>query len=80
MSILKVKVLVSRMFKHLTIMQRASGPDGIDTTGIVVFVPAPAIVFPDGVFDPLLGVRVEGVGDGLFRTPGFEMCGLLLVD
>jgi hypothetical protein len=50
-----LKVFVAWDAEQFHVVQGGTGVDGIDPTGDVVFVPAAAGVFPDGVFDPFLG-------------------------
>ena len=61
-------------------MQRGAWVDGVDAAGYVIFVPAAAGVFPDGVFDPFLDVLVELVGDVLARAPAAQVLVLHLFD
>ena len=53
---LDFEVFVARNANEFHVVQRGAREDCVDAAGFVVFVPAAAGVFPDGVFDPFLGV------------------------
>lgn len=78
--ILDFKVLVSGGADGLDVVQAGAGPDGVDAPGLVVLVPAAAVVNPDGVADPFLAVLVEGVGDVLLGRQRRNVLALDLLD
>lgn len=78
--ILDLEILISWPLNHLLVMHGASRPNGIDSSCFVVLIPRSAIFFPDGVFDPLLDVGVEGICYILLRRPGRDVLVLHLFD
>lgn len=48
---------------------------GVDSPGLVVFVPAAAVVLPDGVFDPFLWkVTLDWAFDSVVRSVYLDVC------
>ena len=61
-------------------MQATSWPNRIDASRLVVLVPTPTFLNPNGMSDPLLAVGVEFISDVLFGRDGAYVFGLHLFD
>ena len=57
--VLNVVVLITRALNDLLVVHARAWPDRVDTTRLVVLVPAAAIVLPHSVFDPFLDLLSE---------------------
>lgn len=73
-------ILEARTGDDLLVMQRGARPDGVDAAGLVVLVPGPTLVLPDGVGDELLAVGVEEVGHGLLGRERADVLALHFAD
>lgn len=52
--ILDIKILIARALDNLLIMHARARPNGVHSSGFIVFVPGAAIMLPHSMLDPFL--------------------------
>jgi len=73
-------VLITRRLDDFLVMERRTGPDGVDSACIVVSIPTSTVLCPDCMLDELLTVLVEEVGNVLLGSDRFDVLALHLLD